>query len=194
MKKQVLILLLFGLTTGNFCKVQAENDLGKQLIKNIHFSWDVDKTDDYRWRNIYIGTGYGQDFKAYPRAFWLINVDYNWSKYTLYADGDYAMGVDNVYLKTQSISFPTVVGYNVYKSSFTNLQVFTGPVYEMILSSKLDGDSYSNLTPIQWGWTIGTKIRFFGMISARLAYSLYPTGLFHDGSLNRSGVTFTLGF
>jgi len=194
MKKQVVFLLLFCFAMGSFCKVQAENDFGKQLIKNIHFNWDVDRTDDYRWRNISIGTGYGQNFKSYPRAFWLINFDYNWNKYTLYSDGDYSMGVDNACLKTQSLSFPFVVGYNVFKLSFTNLKVYTGPVYEMIISSNLDGASYSNLTPIQWGWTVGTKISFFELISARLAYSFYPTGLFYDGYLNRSGVTFSLGF
>lgn len=193
MKKQIFILLLLSIST-NFINAQEEKSIGRQLFKNINLSWDVNRTDDYRWRNISLGTAYGKKFESNPLTSWQLGINYNWSKYTLYSDGDYAMGSSNSILKTKSLSFPLTLEYQVYKSFFTGVKLYTGPIYELILSSKLDGNDFSGLNRSQFGWTVGTKVRFFAIFSTRLAYDFYPTGLFIDGGLNRSAVSFSLGF
>jgi hypothetical protein len=185
----LLVLLLCG-----GMPARAKTGVGGQLWKNFHLSWDISRTDDYRWRNFSLGSGYGLDFGTNNQAYWLVGMDFNWSKYTLYSDGVYSMGADNVRLKTTSLSFPAVVGYRVYEKWSGNMKVYTGPVLETILSSYWDGRPYDEVQNMQLGWTVGTKIRFWLIFSARLAYSYYPTGLFRNGDLNRSNVTFSLGF
>lgn len=191
MKK--LVVLLF-IVVGSMVHVQAENYFGKQLINNFHVGWDVNRTDNYRWRNFNIGTGYGNKFGNDPRASWQLSVDFNWSKYTLYSDGDFAIGNSDALLRTKSLSFPLVVSYEVYKSFFNGIKVYTGPVYEVILSSTLDKVPFYDYRPSQWGWTVGTRIRFLIIFSARIAYNFYPTALLYNGEMNRSAVSFSLGF
>lgn len=193
MKKQILILLLLLIST-SFIYAQRDKSVGKQLFNNINLNWDVYRTDDYRWRNFSIGTAYGRRFVANPLASWQLGMNYNWSKYTLYSNGDYTRGSSNSILRTQSLSFPLTFEYKVYKSFFSSIKLYTGPVYELILSSEMDDNDFSGLRNSQLGWTVGTKVRFFAIFSSRLAYSYYPTGLFVDGGLNRSAVSFSLGF
>ena len=97
-------------------------------------------------------------------------------------------------MRTQSLSFPLTFEYKVYKSFFSGIKLYTGPVYELILSSEMDNNDFSGLKNSQLGWTVGTKVRFFAIFSTRLAYTFYPTGLFIDADLNRSAVSFSLGF
>jgi len=175
-------------------KGEEEIKLGKQLFRNIHLGWDINRSDDYRWRNIALGTAYGQKFEFDRKASWQIGVDYNWSKYTIYSDGNYAIGTTNATLRTQSLSFPLTAEYIVYKSFFTGIKVYTGPVYELILSSNWNVNNFPGLRNSQLGWTVGTKIRFLAIFSTRIAYNFYPTGLFDDGGMNRSAVSFSLGF
>ncbi|MEI7503296.1 MAG: hypothetical protein WCJ61_08420 [Paludibacter sp.] len=193
MKKQIIILLLL-LITMNFINAQDKNSVGRQLFRNINFSWDVNRTDDYRWRNFSLGTAYGNKFEFNTLVSWQLGLNYNWSKYTLYSDGNYSRGISNSILRTQSLTFPLTYEYKIYKSFFTGIKLFTGPVYELILSSEMDDIGFSGLHNSQLGWTVGTKIRFFAIFSTRIAYEFYPTGLFKDGSLNRSAVNFSLGF
>lgn len=52
-------------------------DFGKQLWKNANFGWNTYKNDDYKWRNIFIGTGYGRDFENVKDAYWLVGLNLN---------------------------------------------------------------------------------------------------------------------
>lgn len=194
MKKRIINLLIIILAIPCFITIKAEDTVGKQFFKNIHLGWDINKTYDYRWSNFYLGTEYERKFATDSRAFWQIGANFNWSKYTLYNDGAFALSSHNDIVRTQSISFPFLVGYTISKTFFHGLKVYTGPTYEMILSSKLNGNDFSGLRLGQFGWTVGTKIRFLAIFSARLAYNYYPTGLFENGNLNRSAVSFSIGF
>jgi hypothetical protein len=193
MKKQISIILLVLIST-NFVQAQKDDSVGRQLFTNINLNWDVNRTDDYRWRNFSLGTAYGKRFEANPLASWQLGMNYNWSKYTLYSNGNYSRGINNSTLRTQSLSFPLTFEYKVYKSFFTGIKLYTGPVYELILSSEMDDNDFSGIKNSQLGWTVGTKVRFLAIFSTRLAYTFYPTGLFIDGGLNRSAVSFSLGF
>lgn len=193
MKKQITIVLLVVLSVGS-TNAQKDKSVGRQLFKNININWDINRTDDYRWSNFSLGTAYGKKFESNSLASWLLGMNYNWSKYTLYSDGDYAQSVRNSILRTQSLSLPLTFEYKMYKSFFTGVKLYTGPVYELILYSDMDDKNYSGLKNSQLGWTVGTKVRFFAIFSSRLAYTYYPTGLFVDGGLNRSAVSFSLGF
>ena len=48
---------------------QKAPDFDKQMWKNFHLGWDIDKTEDFRWRNFAIGTGYTRNFESAPRAY-----------------------------------------------------------------------------------------------------------------------------
>ncbi len=193
MKKQITIVLVIVLSVG-FTNAQKDKSVGKQLFKNININWDINRTDDYRWSNFSLGTAYGKKFESNQLTSWQLGMNYNWSKYTLYSDGNYTRGSSNSILRTQSLTFPLTFEYKVYKSFFTGLKLYTGPVYELILSSEMDNNDFFDLKYSQLGWTVGTKVRFLAIFSSRLAYTYYPTGLFVNGNLNRSAVSFSLGF
>jgi len=194
MKMKNSILVLIVLITTSYQTTKAEVSFKKQMSRNINIGWDINKTDDYGWSNFRIGTAYGEKFDSNPLASWQIGLNYNWSKYTLYADGEYRLSNDNEYLRIQSVTIPAIVEYRVFKSFFTGLKVYTGPIYELILVSNLNGNYFPEVRNSQLGWTIGTKIRFLAIINTKIAYNYYPTGLFKDGGLNRSAVSFSLGF
>jgi len=193
-KTIILTLILLIFTIPSSLQAKEKPTISRQLWKNAHLSWDVYRTDDYRWRNIAIGTGYGDNFDFDNKAYWLVGLDYNWGKYTLYSDGAYAMGVDNAILRTKSLSIPVVAGYQVYKKLSRSMKIYTGPVLELILSSKLDGHNYDEIQNTQLGWTVGTKFRFLFIFGAHVAYSYYPTALFTNGDLQRNAISFSLGF
>lgn len=178
-------------------KKQVKNtDFDKQLWQNLHLGWDIDKTDNYRWRNFAIGTGYVHYFQSVPKAYWYVGGNFNWSKYTLYSDGIYAMGAGNAYVNTFSISVPAYLGYHIHQNKLTGMgwKVYTGPTIELITSAKLDGYAYKDYNPLQVGWTVGTGFRFFHLLGFNVAYNYYPTAVFSNGNLVRSSVNFTLGF
>lgn len=176
-------------------KAEESSDILQQTLRHIHFNWKIYKTDDYRWREITFGTGYGKDFEFDDKAYWLVNLDMNWGKYTIYPDGAYAMGDKKSILRTTSLSIPAVAGYNIYRNRWLGLgwKVYTGPVLELITDSELDGHEYDEIQNLQFGWTVGTKFRFLYIMNATLAYSYYPTKLFTNGNLNRSAVRFSIG-
>ena len=177
-------------------KTQKAPDFDKQMWKNFHLGWDIDKTEDFRWRNFAIGTGYTRNFESAPRAYWYVGGDLNWSKYTIYPDGNFAMSASNAYLKTFSVSVPAYVGYNLYKSSLRafGVKVYTGPTVELITSAKLDGYTYKDYNPFQIGWTVGTGVKLLYMFEFNVAYRFYPIPVLENGNLVRSSVNFTLGF
>ena len=74
------------------------------------------------------------------------------------------------------------------------MKIYTGPVLELILSSKLDGDKYDEIQNTQIGWTVGTRFRFLFILGAQVAYSYFPTPLFKNGDLQRNAFSFSLGF
>jgi len=194
MKNRIVIVVLICLSTIHSRNVKAEDSFKSQLFKNINIGWDVNKTYDYRWSNFSLGTAYGQKFEFDPKASWQIGINFNWSKYTLYGDGNFALGISDEVFKTQSLSFPLIVEYKLFNSFFSGIRVYTGPVYEHIFTSDLNKSYYAGISNDQFGWTLGTKIRFFAILTARLAYNYYPTGLFSNGNLNRSAVSFSVGF
>lgn len=187
-----IFLTFFSLTST--LQAKEKPSFCSQLWKNAHISWDVYKTYDYRWRNFSIGTGYGNIFDFDQRAYWLVGLDYNWGKYTLYADGAYAMGQDKAILRTKSLSIPFLAGYQVYKKISRSMKIYTGPVLELILSSKFNGYKYDEIQNTQIGWTVGTKFRFLFIFGAQVAYSYFPTPLFKNGDLQRNAFSFSLGF
>lgn len=197
MKKTVLLFFVTIFTCNFGFSQNTTASFDKQLLKNFHIGWDIDKTDDYRWRNFAIGTGYARTFEAAPKAYWYISGNLNWSKYTLYPDGAYAMGANNAYLKTFSLSVPAVLGYNIVQNRWAGLgwKVYTGPTVELITSAKLDGyPYYDKVNPFHAGWTVGTGVRFLYLLGFNVAYSYYPIPVLKDGNLVRSSVNFTLGF
>ena len=171
-------------------------DFDKQLWRNLHLGWDIDKTDNYRWRNFAIGTGYAQNFESVPKAYWFVGGNLNWSKYTLYRDGIYSIGANNAIINTFSVSVPAHIGYNIHQNNLTGMgwKVYTGPTIELITSSRLDGYAYKEYNPFQVGWTIGTGFRFLHFLGFNVAYSYYPIAVFSNGNLVRSSVNFSLGF
>lgn len=191
MRKQVLIfaLLLFA----GMLEAQPKNT-GNQMKNNLRIGWDVNRTDDYRWRNFNLGIGFGKRITHDPRASVQLGVDMNWSKYTLYADGDFAFGSRDAILTTRSLSFPLLFNYDIYRSFFTGMRVYTGPVYEYIFTASLNKTPFNDYRPSQWGWTVGTRVKFLAVLSGRLAYNFYPTALFSNGEMNRSAVSFSIGF
>ncbi len=193
MNKKIFLLLIVCLSV--FCNLgYAKDTFGRQLFKNINIGWDVNRNSDYRWSNFRLGTAYVQKFDDDSKASWSVGADINWSKYTIYSDGAYSLSNYNDILRTRSLSFPFLVSYDVSKTFFHGVKVYTGPTYEMIFSSSLNRTPYYDLRAGQWGWTVGTKIRFLAIFSAKLALNYYPTGLFNNGDLNRSSLSLSLGF
>lgn len=193
MNKKIFLLLIVCLFSF-YGATYAKDNFGRQLFKNINIGWDINRNSNYRWSNFRLGTAYGQKFEANSRAYWSVGADFNWSKYKIYSDGAFALSDYDDILRTRSLSFPFLVGYDIKKTFFSGMKVYTGPTYEMIFSSTLNRLPYYDLRPGQWGWTVGTKIRFLAIFSAKLALNYYPTGLFNNGDLNRSSVSFSLGF
>lgn len=196
--KSIITLLIICLFSNIAVSAQEKNakesgDFSRQMLKNFNIGWDIYKNTDYRWRNFNIGTAYGKHFDAEKKAYWQVGVQYNWSKYTLFPKGDFSDGTKQI-MKTGSISVPLVFGYDIYKNFFSGIKVYTGPMYELILSSQINKGQIPDLKNSQWAWTAGARFRFFAVFSLRVAYSYYPTGLFANGDLNRSAFTFSLGF
>lgn len=200
MKKLYFIVFIFImiLSVGN--AQNTTSSFKSQLWKNSHLGWDVDNGDGYRWSNFYIGTGYANRFSFDNKAYWYIMGDLNWSKYTLYPDGKYAMGANKSYVRTFSLSVPAYVGYNVYESSLKafGVKVYTGPVLELITSGNLDGTSlpYQGLSynPVQVGWTVGTGVKLLYLFGFNVAYRFYPVPVLNNGDLVRSSINFSFGF
>jgi len=194
MKKNILILLtIFSIITISE-KMQAEQSVEKQLVKNINIGWDVNSTNNYRWSDFHIGTAYGKKFETNSKLSWQVGVNYNWNKYTLFANGNYAQGNYNATYRNQSLSIPCIVSYEVYKTFFTGVKLCTGPVYEMIFTSTMDRIPFYNYNPAQFGWTVGTKIRFLAIFNTKIAYNFYPTPIFRDGTFERSALSVSIGF
>jgi len=190
MKKTVLALAI---VLGSFA-ASAQNDLGKQLWRNFNVGWNVYRTQDYRWRNMFIGSGYLQRFEALPKAYVYGGMNINWSKYTIYGTGRYALMANDAVLKTTSFSIPLNAGYQVFRTKGFRLNLYTGPTFEMILASKLDGNTYDNINRFQTGWTAGSTLQFLYLFRARVAYSYYPTSLLSDFHMPRSAFTLSIGF
>lgn len=194
MKKIICLFLIsffvYNISAANEKKISVQ----KELFNNINLGWDVKRTSDYRWRNFHIGTAYGEKFDFNPKYSWQVGMNFNWNRYTLYNNGDVALSSHNSILRNQSISFPIIMNYQLYKTFFTGLNLYSGPVVEIVFPSTLDRVDFENYNPLQMGWTIGTKLKFLAIFSAKLAYNYYPTSLLTDKIFNRSAVSFSIGF
>lgn len=194
MKKKIILLLISAFFLIFYGEIKAKEAIGKQLFKNINIGWGVNRTNDYRWSNFHLGTAYGSKFEFNSKAAWQIGADLNWSKYTLYSDGDYSLSNYDDIMRTRSISFPLTVSYDIKQAFFNGVKVYTGPTYEMIFSSSLNRNSYYGINSSQLGWKVGTNIRFLAIFNTKLAYIYYFTTLFNGGNFNRSNISFSIGF
>ena len=193
MKRTISISLIL-LTVLSICGAQQKNnDVGRQLFSNINLGWDVYRTSDYRSSDFHIGTAYSQMINLNPKATWRVGLNYNWTKYTLFANGNYAQSANNSIFRNQSVSFPLTANYQVHKSFFSGINVYTGLIPELIVSSTVDRSAFYDYNVFQLAWTVGTRVRFLGIFSARLAYNYYLTPLFSDGTFNRSAISFSFG-
>ena len=175
---------------------KKKNNFTTQVWKNAHVDFGINKTNDYRWRNFSIGTGYGDAFKSEPDLSWQINLNYNWGKYTFYDTEAYDLIWQKTIMKTGSVTVPAILEYKVYRSFFTGINVYTGPVYELILNANAnnDGISFDDINHSHFAWTVGGRFRFWTIFSLRVSYNYYPTGFFKNGDLNRSIFKASLGF
>lgn len=189
------IFILFTILLGSV-SISAQNDLGRQLWRNSSFGWDVYQTRDYRWRNIFIGSGYYYNFPTVPKAYVYGGLNANWSKYTLFKEGRYNMQNNDAILKTTSFSVPIYAGYQVFQTKGFGLNLYTGPSFEIIYASKLDGYKFDEINRFQTGWTIGSTLQFIYLFRARVAYSYYPMSLLTEPyrNLPRSAFTLSVGF
>ena len=194
MKRIAVIFLVIFTVLNVFGAKKKKQSVGDQLVDNINIGWEVNRTSNYRWRDFHIGTAYGETFDFDSKASWQLGLNYNWNKYTLYGDRYFAFGTANSILRNQSFTVPLIANYRVYKSFLTRVNVYTGPVAELILTSTLDRTPFHDYNALQMGWTFGARLRFLAIFKAKLSYSFYPTALFNDGTFNRSAVGFSLGF
>lgn len=193
MKRLSTVFLLVVL----FANVSHAQVSGIQLLKNFHFGWDIQKNEDYRWNNFYVGTGFKGNFHTVPRAYWLVYGNLNWSNYTLYSTGSYALDENDNTLKTFSVSIPAYVGYNILQNKWAGLglRVYTGPNFEFITSAHLNNNPYiHHINQFQTGWTIGAGFRMFYFLDFNLAYSYYPFSMLPDRNFSRSSLNFYFGF
>ena len=192
MKKLIFIsalLIMSGLV------FSQDNDYLKQLRKNANIGWDSHKNENYRWRNFSIGTAITGEIEAIPKTSWRLGMNINWSKYTLYRNGFYSQMPDkHTVIRTNSFSFPAYAVYEISDKQPYTMNLYTGPVYELIYHTNLQTPIYDGISPSQLGWTFGTNVRLWRIIGVRLAYTSYASGLFNNGNLNRSAVSFSIGF
>ena len=177
-------------------EVIQKSDMLQQLWRNTRIAYRINKTENYRWNNFSLGTGYGRVFETEPKLSWQIGLDYNRSRYHFFHPSAYSLIRNRVQAESSSISIPVSLEYDLYQQLYSGVKLFTGPVYEFILHVSTDRNS---LTPEdfarnQFGWMLGSKIQLLGFFSLRLSYEYYPTGLFRDGQLNRSAILISLGF
>jgi hypothetical protein len=196
-KKFIITTLIFFSVVCNL-RSQNKNNITEQLIRNINFGWTVDKTPDYRWRNIFFGTAYQQSFRFNEKVYWRVGANVNFSKYTIYKDGKYDIFETGMLrdrsFNTSSLTIPAHIGYNIYRiGEYIDFTVFGGTIFEIMTSASLDGKAFNHIKRGQWGLTVGTKIRFFNMLSTNLSYVYYPTGLLKNEQLNRSAINFSFG-
>lgn len=196
--KKILLTLFVFLSILENIHSQEDNKISQQLIQNINFGWNVKKTPDYRWRNIFFGTAYQQAFRFDEKVYWKIGANINFGKYTIYKDGKYDIFEEGLLrdrsFATSSLSLPIHIGYDIYEiADYVKFTTYGGMVFEIITSAALDGKAFNQIKHGQWGLTLGTEIRFFDFVSANLSYIYYPTGLLKNGQLNRSAISFSIG-
>lgn len=200
MKKLYFTALIFILILNIGYSQNTKSSFKSQLWKNSHFGWDVDNGDGYKWNNFYIGTGIARNFDFNNKAYWYVMGDLNWSKYKLYKLDKYNKLNVDIFVRTFSFSVPAYLGYNIYESKLKDfgVKLYTGPVIETIISANQDGISLPsnglNYNPVQFGWTIGTGVKFLYLFGFNVAYRYYPTPVLNNGNLVRSSVNFTFGF
>lgn len=193
MKNRVIWLIIIAFSVSSLTLIQARNKFKRQLRKNFSIGYDLNFGNDFYSRNFHIGTGFSQKFPDNKKVYWQIGGDINWNNYVLYDKYDVAFYNHNSLLRTTSLSFPLVLGYEVKRKIFSGLKIYAGPVYEMIFFSRLNGVPYSDINHGQLCFTVGSKIRFLAFFNARIAYNFYPYGLFSNGDLNRSSLNLSIG-
>lgn len=200
MKTTLSYLLIVLFSVGSFLNINAQSNASKHDSKDDNFldkissakkgfnmGGDANFGQDFSGSNFHVGYRITDKFEGNKKAYWTIGADLNWSKYSLYDNSASS-------LSTTSISFPFIVGYTVKKTFFTGLSFYTGPIYDFIITSRLDRQSYYDIDRGQLAFTVGAKLKFLAIFNTGVAVKLYPTSLFKDGSLNRTSLSFTVGF
>lgn len=192
--KKIFILILMLPFVWNV-KAQETNDVARQLLQNTNIGINVYHTNDFRWRNFMIGTGYGQPISFIPKTYWNARINLNFNKYTIYGSGRYALTpYGNSTLKTTSISLPILAGYELFQTEGFGVNLYTGPVTEFVITSKLDGHNYDKINRFHAGWTVGSSFNFLYLFRFNVSYIYYPISLFNTGNLTRSAFQFSFGF
>jgi hypothetical protein len=194
MRKFSLMIFVLIVCQSAFSQDAEDVDMDKQLWKNAHLNWSTFKTHDYKWTTFGFGTAIGEDFEFEQRLSWKVGMDLNWNKYALYDTGAFYDVEQRSTMTMWSISVPLTVDYEIYKNFWKGINLYTGPVYEQILTVSSKQIASENISRAQFGWTFGTRFRFFAFCSLRLSYNHYFTGLFTNGDFSRSAIRLSVGF
>ena len=200
MKTTIIYLIIALFSLGSFSELNAQyykdrNDYHvSNAKKGLNLGADMNFGQDFYARNFHIGYGITDKFDSDRRAYWQIGADVNWTNYSIFNNYGFSyFNVSDTYTTT-SVSFPFYLGYEVRRSMFSGLNVYAGPVYDFIITSRLNGQSFYEIDHGQWGFTIGTKIKFLAFFNAGVALKYFPNSLFDDGGLNRTSLSFSVGF
>ena len=200
MKTTFKFLFIVILSFSCFSELQAQYFKNNRDYKVSHAkkSWslgaDLNFGQDFYSRDFHIGYGISDRFDGNRKAYWKIGADINWTNYVLFDNYGFSYFNNSSTYSTTSVSFPFYLGYDVRKTMFTGLNLYAGPVYDFILFSRLNGQSYYDIDQGQWGFTVGTKLKFLAFFNAGVALKYYPNSLFNDGGLNRTSLSFSVGF
>ena len=206
MKATYIYLIIFLLFVGNFSNLQAQfyKDSHNQkdsryhkksnIKKGLNLGFDLNFGENFYSNNFHIGYSISDKFDGNKKAYWQIGADVNWSKYSIFDSYGFSYFNHPSKYRTTSISFPMILGYQVRRSFFSRIKIYAGPVYDFIITSRLDNAPYYDIDRGQWGFTVGTKLRFLALLNAGIAYKYYPNSLFNNGDFNRSSISFSLGF
>ncbi|PIE99372.1 MAG: hypothetical protein CR965_02400 [Paludibacter sp.] len=186
MKTKIKLLVILFLITATIG--YAQSNIPYQLLKNVRVSGGYNKTDTYQWTNIGVGTQYGENIKAVPKAYWVVLPSINYSSYTfnssVFGGGD---------LTTTSFALPVFLGYRLLETQYLNLNVYTGPHLEYIFSSRSKSESLKDIERFQAGWRVGANVSLMRNLGLTVSYAYYPTKLYRNGDFTRTSFNVGLG-
>lgn len=194
MKTPIIHLFIAIFLIGGFTKLHAERYPVNNTKKGLSVGYDVNFGVNFYSNDFHVGYKLTDKFDSDRRASWQIGADVNWTKYYLYDNYGFAYLDDPSIYRSASVSFPIILGYEINRSMLSGTKVYAGAVYDLILFSNLDNDPYYNIDYGQWAFTVGTKMKVLGLLDAGVAFKYYPNSLFENGDLNRSAISFSIGF
>lgn len=194
MKKWVIHLLVLVLLIMSCETVQAKKRHRKQISKGFTGSYSFNFGDSFTSNNIMVGYKLSDRIEGNKKMYWQADVDLNWTNYRLFNSGNYSYFNNSSNYRSTSISIPIVLGYELRRSFLTRTKIYGGAMYDLILTFRLGGKPYYDLDYGQWALTVGAKMRILGLLDAGIGYKYYPRPLFMNGDMNRSAISFSVGF